>query len=83
VENVKDSPQRSQLKGAPSRVIKPIIELPCDPIGQITNFKVVNNNVRQLGNFVTLFCNFKNVIPLKREDTIEVRNIFLIKSNCL
>lgn len=30
MEKVKDSPSRSQLEVAPSGIVKPIIELPCD-----------------------------------------------------
>ncbi len=36
---------------------------------------IVNNNVKQLGKFVTLFCDFKDVILLKRWDNVEVKNV--------
>ncbi len=67
----------------PNEAIKSIIEPPCDPIKYITKFRIsfsrtriiVNNSVRQLGNFITLFCNSKDVIVLRREDNVESKNI--------
>jgi hypothetical protein len=44
---------------------------------------VVNNSVRQLGNVVTLFCNSKDVIPFRREDNVEMKNIFVIETDYL
>jgi len=83
VEEVKDSPLRLQLEGAPHEVVELVIEPPCDLVEYITKFKVsfnktrivVNNSVRQLRNFVTLFCDSEDVILVRKEDNVEVKNI--------
>ncbi len=83
MEEVKDPPLRLQLKNVPNEAIKSIIEPPHDLVEYITEFKisfnrieiVVNNTIRQLGNFVTLFCDSENIIPLKWEDNVETKNI--------
>jgi hypothetical protein len=82
MEEVKDSPLKLQLESAPLEVVKSVIEPSRDLVECITKFKVsfnktgivVNNNVRQLGNFVTLFCNSKDVIMLRKKDNVEVKN---------
>jgi hypothetical protein len=70
-------------KGIPNEAIGLVIERAHDPIEYITKFKIsfnrtriiVNNSVKQLGNFVTLFCDSKNIILPRKEDNVEVKNI--------
>jgi hypothetical protein len=83
VEEVKDSPLRLQPEGTPHEVVELVIEPPHDLVEYITKFKVsfnrigivVHNNVRQLENFVTLFCDSEDVILLGKEDNVEMKNI--------
>jgi hypothetical protein len=89
MEKVEDSPPRLQPKSTLNGAVALIIELPCDLVGLITKFIIgfnrtkimVNNSVKYLRIFVTLFCDSKDVIPFRKEDNVEVRNIFVIKTH--